>query len=249
MPPVPFWDTTWLSALLLALGDTLILGAAYIAFHVYKLQQDAVNRQRQQASLNHLEGVRASLTDWHDSFFSTSYKGKLAAERAQFDYDQIRKHRSFMQNYRVSIDPVASLIALSGDTWPFSQRTVRAANIALSRMTVFNQLVQQQTDFNVLHAADLRRFGGRDRTPIAEAGFTISGIIHGAIDDASWYHDLKLALDLNIAELWILLAAPPPNRPIRRRIERFVSAMRGDRSVTMSQRMSNPPMPWLSTYA
>ena len=116
-----------------------------------------------------------------------------------------------MQNYRVSIDPVASLIALSGDTWPFSQRTVRAANIALSRMTVFNQLVQQQTDFNVLHVAHLRRFGGRDRTPIAEAGFTISGIIHGAIDDASWYHDLKLALDLNIVDGWILLAAPPPS--------------------------------------
>ena len=92
---------------------------------------------------------------------------------------------------------VASLTP-AGGAWPFSPTTVTAANVALSRMTVFNQLVTHQ--INVLHTADLDRLDNDERRPVALAG-RISENIHGVIDDAKWYHRLKKAIEENINEL------------------------------------------------
>ena len=76
-------------------------------------------------------------------------------------------------------------------------------------MTAFNQLVQQQTDFNLLHAAELPTLQGDQLEHLAAAAMRISEHIHGAIDDADWYHSLKTAIDHNIAELNTSLKVSP----------------------------------------
>jgi hypothetical protein len=226
-PMPPLWDTVWLGTLLVALGDVLVLAGAFIAFHVYQLQQDTLKRQRQQSSLDHLESVKAALIDWYSNFFNANYRGEAAVVRAEQDRKAIQA-RSYGQVYMVPTDPVASLIQPSGDLWPFSLQTLRAANIALSHMTVFNQFVRQQSEFNVLHAVEIRRVEGRHLDDISEAGLRISTDLHQSIDSGDWNRELKAAVTLNIAELWVLLAASPPNRPIRRMLRRFALAMRGD---------------------
>ena len=196
----PWWDSVWLSTLLVALGDLLVVAAAAVAVWIYGQQRQAADHQMQRASLDHLRGVKAALDEWYDSFFTTSYEGKAADERAEVDAKLVNKGQ-YMQNYVVPTAPVASLTELSGDTVPFSEKTVLAANVALSRMTVFNQLVRQQTDFNARFGVELYRLSAEDRAPIAEAAKRISHDIHSAIGDKSWYDQLKIALDDNIAML------------------------------------------------
>ena len=81
-------------------------------------------------------------------------------------------------------------------------------------MTFFNQMVQQQTDFFVLHALELAKLDdvadladldpGRLR-PFALAARRFSARIHSVIGDATWYHALKDSINGNIAELEGLL--------------------------------------------
>ena len=125
----------------------------------------------------------------------------------------------------VPTEPVASLIEPSGDLWPFSLQTLRAANVALWRMTVFNQFVRQQTEFNTLHAVEMPRVGHGHLNQIAEAGFKISTNLHqGESYDGDWYRELKRAVTRDIAEFWVLLGKPTPKHPIRR----CLNCMRGD---------------------
>lgn len=79
-------------------------------------------------------------------------------------------------------------------------------------MTVFNQLVQQQTDFNVRHAVEVKRAQHDDewKLAIALTARRISENIHGAaIGDAGWYTELMEALDANITTLKKELGADP----------------------------------------
>jgi len=206
LPPPPLWDTVWLGTVAVSVGDLLVLAGAYIAYHVFDLQRDTQSRQRQQSSLDHLEGVKVSLADWYDHFFTASYDDGGAIQRARDDREAIMQ-RTYIQNFLVPTEPVASLIQPTGDLWPFSAETVKTANVALSKVTVFNQFVHQQSEFNLLHAADLQRISEDQLKSISEAAMRISTHIHQAIGDAAWYNDLKRAVSLNIAELWVLLAA------------------------------------------
>jgi hypothetical protein len=79
-------------------------------------------------------------------------------------------------------------------------------------MTVFNQLVQQQTDFIAMHAAEIR--GHRDKEALATAADVISQHLHeGGIGDAEWYRELIHALDANIDQLASALKAKKQRRP------------------------------------
>jgi|GEM_PF-3639355 len=82
--------------------------------------------------------------------------------------------------------------------------SIEAVNIALWRIDCFNQIVQQLADFNVLHAAEIadRDLPQPRREAIARAARAISTMLHlGGIGDASWYSDLKAAMEKNIDDL------------------------------------------------
>ena len=123
--------------------------------------------------------------------------------RAQQDDDSVMGG-SHCQNFRVPTEPIASLIQQSGEGWLISGETIAAANIALWKIGIFNQLVQQQTDFNAFHLAefshvnlDLTR-----RNALAQAAWRLSVTIHQyGIGDASWYRRLMTALDHNVEAL------------------------------------------------
>ena len=223
---VPLWDRVWPATLLVLIGDVVVIVGVFVAYWIYHKQDRRADIQRQKSTLAHLEGVRDALRDWHDNFFNTPYKGQAADDRAELDFNLVMRG-GYMTNYRVATEPVASLIRPAAGIEPYSRKTVRAANIALSRMTVFNQLVQQQTDFVAFNTVELRRLSRQQpvtlhsllaaldsppmpdddpRRPIAEAARSISSQLHGVIDDASWYLELRAALDENIDELTALLA-------------------------------------------
>ena len=78
-----------------------------------------------------------------------------------------------------------------------SEETVFAANFALWRVEVFNQLVRAQTDFNMRHAVEIfdDKLDTDRRTVIAEAAQEISVGLHiGGIGRAGeaggWYQRL-----------------------------------------------------------
>jgi hypothetical protein len=204
---VPWDDQVWLGTLVTAIGDGLVIAGAAVAVWIYGRQSETSERQQRRSSHAHLRGVKAALEEWYDNFFMTSYEGVAASERAQRDYEAMLQG-GFIQNYQVPTEPVSSLIQPAGDIWPFSDDTVRAANVALARITVFNQLVQKQTLFLVNQAAELARLDEEGREPIARAGMTISKQIHGIIDNADWYHQLKRAIEDNLKEIDEELAQP-----------------------------------------
>jgi hypothetical protein len=198
---IPWWDKAWAAALATAIGDLLVLVGIVVAWRIYRRQKREENKRRQESTLAHLWGVRAALKDWYDGFFTTKYQGADLLGRSQMDYDVVMETGSYSQNFRVSTAAIANLIQPSGDLWPLREETVRAATIALQRMTVFNQLVQQQTDFNLQNAVAMRYGSIAKREPIAASARRISFDVHNAIDDASWYGALGRALVLDIFDL------------------------------------------------
>lgn len=205
----PWWDRAWLGTVLIAVGNLLVLTGVAVAWSIYRRQRGDSRRQRKESTLAHLSGVKAALADWHDNFFMTGYEGAAATARAQLDYNHV-KAGGYIQNYRVPTEPVASLIRPAEELWPVEPTTIQAANVALSRMTVFNQLVQQQTDFNLRHSVELRRLTEDEREPIAQAAMRISSDLHGgAIGDSTWYMNLKKSLEDNIGTLQGELGSTP----------------------------------------
>jgi len=209
-PATAWWDAVWFGNLMVGAGLLIALVgvvAAFVgiraAYHIYRSQQrDAINEQRQ-ATLAHLKGVKAAMEAWAKDYFDTSYAGAAAKDRAELDFNAIMQG-SYFQNFRVSPEPVASLLQPPGEAWPIDSETITVASIALLRMGQFNQLVQQQTDFNALHAAEIRdeALGDNRRLAIAKSGRRISEIMHGdVIGDAKWYKGLMKALDKNIQDL------------------------------------------------
>jgi hypothetical protein len=144
------------------------------------------------------------MSTWGDLHFGgTGYNEETARTRAQLDHDAVI-HGSHSQNFRVPTEPITSLIEQSETGWLISGETIAAANVALWKVGIFNQLVQEQTDFNVLHLAEFSdmNIDTSQRHQLAEAAWKLSMSIHQhGIGDASWYRDLMGALDRNIETL------------------------------------------------
>jgi hypothetical protein len=222
---VPWWDRVWF-------GDLLVVASVVVAVLIFWQTQRASRRRQRESTLAHLRGVKVAMEAWADDFFGTSYAGDDAARnRSEIDFNAVMQG-SYFQNFRVPTEPVASLSQPPGEAWPIAARTIETASVALLRFTVFNQLVQQQTDFNVLHAEELQHpdiDDGQTRHPIALAARRISETIHhDAIGDATWYVDFIKALDANILELELML-----------RLNRFVPPF------TEAHAMPRPPSPLL----
>lgn len=193
VPPPPFWDRVWASDILLILGFAVAIG-------IYVATQRTATRQRRASTMAHLKGVKATMTAWGDSYFTTGYVGTAVQDRAKLDYNRVLQGGS-TQNYKAPTEPLVTLMQPPGDGWPIEQRTVVAAGVALQRMTVFNQMVEQQTDFNARHATEFGIDDATRRQRLAEGADRISQRIHTVIGDRAWYLELVAALDANIALL------------------------------------------------
>jgi hypothetical protein len=144
-----------------------------------------------------LEGVKSATEAWGDAFFEHGYNEQSAKERAEIDFNLVQNHR-FGQVYR---PPTAPLTALIEHPAGVREQTMKAASDALYWLGVFNQYVQQQTDFNTLHLAEFidKKLPGERRSVLAEAARAQSLLLHGqGIGDAGWYGKLKAELDMNI---------------------------------------------------
>ena len=79
-----------------------------------------------------------------------------------------------------------------------------AVNVALWKIGRFNQFVEQQTDFNTLHADEILDVTLPDarRQVLATAAADISYRLHRhGIGDDGWYVDLMAAIDKELVRL------------------------------------------------
>jgi len=183
-------------------GDWLVLLGLVFTFLIYLLQSSAAWQQDIESVLAMLRGVQDGFRTWGDIYFNP-YSTETAAQRAKHDYD-IVMGGGYQQVIRVPVEPLVALIEQPSKSDLVHKATTEAANLALWQTVNFNQLAQQQTDFNTRHLAEFvdTELAPERRTVLAKAAMGISFMLHGqGIGDARWYTELNAALETNIHEL------------------------------------------------
>jgi hypothetical protein len=140
---------------------------------------------------------------WGDKYFGCPYSDSDVAAHARVAYVAISERR-YSQVFVVPTEPLATLLGSAAAGRWISEQTVEAANVALWRIGVFNQLVDQQTDFNSRHLAEFRddKLSPPRREVLAKSAEALSRMLHGeGIGDAEWYQELKRQLAANIKSL------------------------------------------------
>jgi hypothetical protein len=213
----------------ISLGNALGLAGLAVAFLIYSLQMALGRRRDSLTARSALLSVRQELLHgWGATFFTTVYDDTLATAQAQAAYDAVVQDKTYAQIFAV---PRESLVALvnhpaAGDL--IFDDTVRSASDALYGVGLFNQLVEQQTSYNALHAADIRGdvIDDKQRIAIANGAFSISMMIHrraidGANTSGGWYARLRDEVQRNLASLdervrrrwWVTPSSSPQEWP------------------------------------
>lgn len=175
---------------------------------IYRMQRAASRRRDVHAAFTLLLGVKYGMTEgWGTWFFSNVWSGEALQKRAHQDYDAILQ-KNYAQVFPVPTQTVAAVLTSPSAGDLMSAQMIEAANLALYRMGVFNQLVAQQTAFNARYLAEIRddTLLPERRTALAMAAFSISHMLHGTgIGDANapggWYRNLTDAVEQNVSAL------------------------------------------------
>ena len=128
------------------------------------------------------------------------------------------------QIFVVPTAPLERLAAAQPSVGLITEQTVSAANFALWRVTIFNQLVAKQTAWNVEHAAEIadKQTSATRRRALANAAAGISLEIHrfgvvawsGKLDGTrGWYGAFVETISRNLSDL---------ERPSTSRVRRYV---------------------------
>ena len=184
-------------------GDLLVTAGLVVTLIVYLLQRATSAELLRRSALAILHGAKNGIDPWGQLHFTTDYSGRIGQERAIQDYDAVMQH-GYVQNFRVPAEPLAIVLQQRDEGRFIARATIETVSLALWRIGQFNQLVEQQTQFNAQHAADIAgsEISETRRLAIAEAARRISLQIHQqAIGDSSWYAGLMDALDRNIIGL------------------------------------------------
>lgn len=146
--------------------------------------------------VGHAEGAPG----WARAAFSQQYDDAVAMTRARLAATGVRQ--GVLDH--VFVVPTESLRLLSTAAPQrgfISERTVAAANLALWRVHIFNQLVTAQSDFNVRHLAEVvdASLPRERRELLAGSAEKLSFLIHrSGIGDANapdgWYRELDRAI-------------------------------------------------------
>jgi hypothetical protein len=188
----------------LSVADALALAGLALAWLVYQLQRRTEDEGVRTTAHDALAATRDGLASWSGAYFDgPGYTAVTAAARARLDRDMILEKHSYNQVLRIPTEPLAALI-LSPEKSHVTRQTVKAANFALWRFGVFNQLVQQHTDFNARHAAEIvdTSLTENRRRTLADAAFTSATMIHlDGVGNTDFYRELESALEENIEAL------------------------------------------------
>jgi hypothetical protein len=195
-----------LQVVLAVLGLTL-------AWTTFRIGHDASTRRETAAARGLLTAVRAGIVEhdggksWGEAYLSTRYTDADAAARAMLASEGVARG-TFDQVFVVPTEPLELLARAAPAEGFISVDTVAAANIALWRLHVFNQLVGQQTLFNALHVDEIVDSGTpRERkAALADAARAISFSVHRhgigmANAERGWYRKLKDGLQRDIDAL------------------------------------------------
>jgi len=144
-----------LTVTLTLVGDMLIFGGFAATICVYRSQQVQSENQLIDATLGVLHGIRDGMKPWADNHFGGSGWDEVqAAARAEKDRQCVREGVYFL-NYRVPTELIVNLLQHSGTRAALSSETITLAGEALRKVGIFNQIVQQQTDFLAAHLPEI----------------------------------------------------------------------------------------------
>ena len=144
---------------------------------------------------------------WGRLYFSKSVNGSTALQAGDAA-QRLVEHGTSYQLYRVPVAPLEQLVAPVRVGGLVSEQTVHAANLALSRIAVFNQMVDKQTSFNVAHAVEIAdsETPAERRRAISLAARQMTTALHldgigRAAEAGGWYRRLTEALSADIRRL------------------------------------------------
>lgn len=189
-----------------------VLGLA-LAWTTFRITHDATARAATESARGLLASVRAGMVEhrggpgWGEAFLRERYTEALAIQRATTSMRSV-EHGFIDQVFVVPTEPLELLARASPQVGFISVETVSAANVALWRLKVLNQLVGQQTLFNALHVAEMTDPATTTdrRAALAEATRVVAyTVLRQGIGEANapggWYRNLKEALSGDIATL------------------------------------------------
>jgi hypothetical protein len=192
----------------------LALGATWFVFRLQRFarQQSEVDAARAvlDAVLHGMVRGLDGREGWGDLYFQTRYVlGSPALKNQESNATRmVTEALGLQQVLEVPTEPLAAVATAIYPSGLLLERTRIAANTALWRVHVFNQLVRQQTSFNRQHLAEVTDDGTSDqrRTALATASARLSVMLHldgigTASDPDGWYGQLKDALETNVAHL------------------------------------------------
>ena len=204
-----------------------VIGVA-LAWATFRIGRDAA-RQGELASARGLltavyrgiVGHADGAAGWARAAFSQRYDDEAAMKRARVASAAVRE--GILDNvFTVPTESLRLLATAAPQRGFISERTVAAANFALWRVQIFNQLVEAQSDFNVQHVAEVvdRSLSTDRREVLAGAAEKLSFLVHrSGIGDANapdgWYHELDRTIWSDIEALASREQAPPLHRALR----------------------------------
>jgi hypothetical protein len=165
--------------------------------------------ERHAASQRDVESVLARLrsipdgmhSSWSGNYFEIDYVANDEwRTRAQKDYNAVID-RGYEQVFRVPTEALAALVQMPSGGWLVTKQTIASTNKALWQIGVFNQLVQQQTDFIANRVGDILSPSTRavERIALADAAFTLAMMIHRwGVNDSAWYKNLMAEIENNV---------------------------------------------------
>lgn len=185
-------------------GDALALLGLALAVLLYEAQRIVERRREIGAAIQLLDAVSKGIQPWGDLYFGGGgYDEDGAKEHARTDYQQVmEKHYNLV--FRVPAEPLVALIGSPAAGGLIGETTIQLANATLWQIGVFNQLVQQQTDFLANHLAEIsdETLPRARREALANAAGSISSMLHrNGIGDAVWYVAFMEQLRANRMEL------------------------------------------------
>lgn len=145
---------------------------------------------------------------WGDLYFLKVYTDKELAVRTKEAGRVVFEEKRFDQVFEVPIEPLVAVATAANGPDLVLKETRFAANTALWRIRVFNQLVRLETAFNAQHSVEVRS----ERTPrdrredLAKASEMIVAMLHRdgigyAGTTKGWYGVLRQALRENVQYL------------------------------------------------
>jgi hypothetical protein len=196
-------------------GYVLAAVALVLTWSVFRLerfarQQSAISAARSvlQAVLSGMVAGFGEQPGWGEMYFGDPYTPVRLQQQASEAQRVVFHERRFAQVLEVPTQPVAAVATAAYPADLLLEQTRFAANTALWRLRVFNQLVGVQTSFNTRHAVEV---ANADTPPqrlheLAEASARIALMLHGdGIGHAGahdgWYGALKDSLQRNVRHL------------------------------------------------